>query len=429
MALKEKAVAFEAKRAEIKKFWDDVDGIELSDFTVEQKQTIDRLTKEGETLAAQVEEESGYKQAKERMDALSANLSQPQGRPEYPNTDPRQPVQGRKSVGQEFIESPQFKQFLERVAPTGGLPAEGMELKSAPFESKALVLSSATSGGALVRRDYGPWPVDLPLRPLTIRDVITVLQTTSNLIEYVRVNALTRGAAIVPEATATTSTGYSNAAKPEAGMALAIIQEAVKTLAVWMPVTRQILSDVPQLQSLINAFLGTDLDLALEEEIISGAGGSSHFTGLDNQAGLTPQAFDSDMLITTRRARTKVRTIGRANPTGYLLNPYDWEDLDLTRNDTAGNFYFGGPMMMGQKMLWGLPVIESEVVPQGTGYVGDLKQIVVWDRERNTIRVTDSHSDFFTHNLIAVLAEIRAAMGVLRPAAIVKMDLHAGANS
>ena len=36
---------------------------------------------------------------------------------------------------------------------------------------------------------------------------------------------------------------------------------------------------------------------------------------------------------------------------------------------------------------------------------------------------TDSHSDFFVKNLIAILAEMRAAFGVIRPAAFVTIDL------
>jgi hypothetical protein len=41
------------------------------------------------------------------------------------------------------------------------------------------------------------------------------------------------------------------------------------------------------------------------------------------------------------------------------------------------------------------------------------------------ILVSDSHSDFFIRNLVAILAEMRAAFGVLRPAAFVEIDLTA----
>jgi HK97 family phage major capsid protein len=267
--------------------------------------------------------------------------------------------------------------------------------------------------------------VDLPLRQPTIRDVITILQTGSNLIEYVRVNTLTRAAKIVPEATSTTD---DNALKPEAGMAIEVVQTGVKTIAVLMPVTRTILADAPQLESMITNFLRTDIDLELEDEIISGSGGSEHFDGLENTVGLTPQNFHTDMLTTARKARTAAMIQGRARSTAFLLNPLDWEELDLTK-DAENRYYFGGPLAMGTKMLWGLPVIESEVIPEGTFYTGDLKQLVVWDRQEPTLYMTDSHKDYFARNIITILYEGRWAFGVLRPAAVVKGDFHQGANS
>jgi hypothetical protein len=57
--------------------------------------------------------------------------------------------------------------------------------------------------------------------------------------------------------------------------------------------------------------------------------------------------------------------------------------------------------------------------------VGDFRVATLWDRQSTQIYVTDSHSDFFIRNLIAILAELRAAFGVKRPAALVEMDLTA----
>jgi hypothetical protein len=43
-----------------------------------------------------------------------------------------------------------------------------------------------------------------------------------------------------------------------------------------------------------------------------------------------------------------------------------------------------------------------------------------------TITATDSHSDFFIRNIIAILAEMRAAFGIIRPSAFVEVDLYGG---
>ena len=39
------------------------------------------------------------------------------------------------------------------------------------------------------------------------------------------------------------------------------------------------------------------------------------------------------------------------------------------------------------------------------------------------MQVSDSHADFFTRNLVAVLAEMRAGFAVFRPSAFVKVTL------
>jgi len=57
--------------------------------------------------------------------------------------------------------------------------------------------------------------------------------------------------------------------------------------------------------------------------------------------------------------------------------------------------------------------------------VGNFKTLILWDREQAGVQMTDSHNDFFVRNLVAILAEARAAFGCLRPSAIVEMDLTA----
>ena len=108
--------------------------------------------------------------------------------------------------------------------------------------------------------------------------------------------------------------------------------------------------------------------------------------------------------------------------TAYVLHPTDWETLDLTQ-DAEDRYYFGGPMVMGTPRVWGLPVVESEAIAQGVAIVADWRFAVLWDRMQASISVSNSHSDFFIRNLVAILAELRAAFGVIRPKAFVSIDL------
>ena len=85
--------------------------------------------------------------------------------------------------------------------------------------------------------------------------------------------------------------------------------------------------------------------------------------------------------------------------------------------------YYGGPSAIGQRTLWGVPVVESEAQTSGYATIGDFTKAVVWDREQTTVTMTDSHADFFVRNLVAVLAEERLAFGVTRPTAFCTVDI------
>jgi HK97 family phage major capsid protein len=396
-------------------------------------ETLDEKTKQSViTLNKEIEErELEVKEIREQRDLRAANeqrqqeLKQPMERlgAGGPQGEARDEVaQARKSLGEQFVSDPAFAKWLKDVAPNGRVP-DRAKLQSPAFQAKTLLTgASSTSGGALVVNerlsiiDGGTFR-----RPLTVLDLISKGTTGSDTVEYVREGTHTNNAAPVAEATAT---GDGTGAKPESAMALSIITEVVKTIAHWIPATRRALADAGQLRSLIDSFLMYGLEEELEDQILNGSGVGENFTGIYNTTGTTTQAWDTNILTTTRKARTKVQTTGRGMPSGYLLHPTDWETIDLLQDNEA-RYYFGGPSAIGNPRLWGLPVVESEANAVGFGIVADWRLAMLWNREQSQILVSDSHSDFFVRNLIAILAEMRAAFGVIRPASFVEMDLTA----
>jgi HK97 family phage major capsid protein len=328
----------------------------------------------------------------------------------------------RKTLGQTFVNDEAIQSWLKQVAPSGHVN-EKARLQSPPVQMNALMKAlvtgvSDTSAGALVRTDYAPL-VAYPFRELTVRDLVTMGTTGTDLIEYPRVTGYTNNAAPVAEAT-----DVNTGAKPESDMALEKVTTAVKTIAHWIPATKRSLADAGQVRTLIDNFLRYGLEEELEDQIINGNGTGENFTGILNTTGTQTQAYDTSLLTTTRKARTLVKVTGRARPTAYVFHPNDWEDFDLLQ-DGENRYYFGGPSVLGNPRLWGVPVVETEAATEGVGILGDWRQIVIWDREQASITVSDSHADFFIRNLVAILAEMRAAMGVLRPAAFVEIDLTA----
>jgi HK97 family phage major capsid protein len=200
------------------------------------------------------------------------------------------------------------------------------------------------------------------------------------------------------------------------------VTTAVKNIGHWIPATSNALADAGQMRTLIDGFLLYGLEQRADYQIVNGNGAGQNLTGIAHTTGVQAQAYDTNVFTTLRKARTKVRIIGRETPTAYLLSPLDWESIDLATDNDARYFY-GGPSVLGTPRLWGLPVAESESVPDGTAYVGNFRQVVFWDRQQGTIQTSNSHADFFIKRLIAILADMRGALGILKPQALVAADL------
>lgn len=340
---------------------------------------------------------------------------------------------GRKSIGEHFVESQAYKALLAS-APNGQF-GEKMRVQSQPVGYKALITGADdTSAGGLIPSDRRGLLNDLGefQRPLALRNLVTPGTTTSDQVEYARIASTTNAAATVPEATTTAEIGSGTPAvtaadaglKPESGLTTVRVTTPVRTIAHWLPATKRALSDAAQVRTLVDNFLEYGLEEELDDQMISGDGTGENFTGLANVSGVQTQAADAGGLLhTTRKAKTKVRLIGRAVANGYVFNPNDLERIDLLQDNEA-RFYFGGPSGVGTAgALWGLPVVESEAVPAGTAYCGDWRKAILWDREQASVTVTDSHADFFVRNLVAILAEMRAAFGVIQPSAFVRITL------
>ena len=349
-----------------------------------------------------------------------------------------------QTLGERFTSAPEFSGWMKSIAPNGQVPDKAKNLNSPAFAfgmgelgRKALVTGvSDTSAGALVQVDrLGLADNGTFQRPLSVRNLVTNGTTGSDQVEYARVTGFTNNAA--PVAEATTAAGAESVdlggplvlpagsgVKPESGLTLEKVTANVKTIAHWIPATKRALSDAAQIRTLIDNFLEYGLEEELEDQIVTGDGTGENFEGILDVSGTQAQAWDTDLFTTTRKARRKVRTVGRAVPTAYLFNPEDNERIDLA-TDANDRFYGNGPFGLGPDVLWGLPRVESEAVPVGVGIVADFRQAILWDREQAAIQVSDSHADFFIRNLVAILAEMRAAFGILRPKAFVIIDLTA----
>lgn len=384
-------------------------------FTDEQKSQADTWIKEAADINAKLQKRASDDQLRQQIAELGGNLTDTseQGQKNGAATV-------RKSIGEQFAGSDTFKSWLKAFAPDGRIP-DSTRIGNSPavaIDAKALLTGlSDTSAGALIVNDRFPDIVPALRRPLVMRDIVTTGTVGVDAIDWVKVNVETNSAAVVAEATS-----QSDGTKPESTFTFTKTTETVKTIAHWLAATKRSLSDAGQLRTLIDNFLEDGLNQVLEDQMVTGSGIGENMVGLFSISGIQTQAFVTDLVQTYRRARTLVRTVGRDVPNAYLMNPVDWQNLDLLKDNEA-RYYYGGPGAIGTPHLWGLPVVESEAVTAGTAFVGNFKQLVLLDREQTTISVSDSHSDFFIKNLVAILAELRAMFLCRRPKSLVKIAL------
>jgi len=398
------------------------------DFTAEERTKVSAMMDDVKKLKTAEQEKEKDKVLKGQILALEEEFSRTQTKSSPAVT----PGKG-ESIGERFVNSEEWKNWLTAIAPNGHIPDGRKGLSSPPVEFKTLFKdlvtgSSVTSAGAFVQTDYTGIYEPLGRDPINIMGLISRRSTTSDLVEFVRQTLGVSQAAPVPEANVTTyagSEGQVSGKKPEAAMGFEKVQEPVKTIAVWIPATKRALSDASQIRGIIDQELRDDLNEELEDQLINGDGAGENFTGLLNTSGILTQAYDTDILTTTRKAITSLQVTGKARPTAWVFNPSDWETIELLK-DAENRYYWGGPLMSGRPQLWGVPVVNSTRVPVGTSLLGDWRKMVIWDREAATIQVSDSHSDFFIRNMVAILAEMRAAMGVIRPSGFVEVDLVEG---
>lgn len=400
------------------------------DFTDDERTRMQELLGKAENAKTKLAQAKADDQLLNAVAELGEHISvnQPNGKTASPGTRSRDvPAQEQGSVGEHFVSSKAYTDLVA-AAPNGQF-GEKMRVQSAPVGFKNLITgASDTSAGVFVQNDWRGLQVGLEAfqRPLRLRDVVTPGTTTSDTIEYARITGVTNNAAPVPEATEVAGTSGT---KPMSGMTTAKVTTPVRTIAHWIPVTRRALSDAAQIRTLIDAYLRYGLEEELEDQMIAGDGTGENLEGLVNVSGVQHQPYegpesDLNLLRTLRKAKTKVRLIGRSEPNTYVLNPEDVERIDLTV-DGEDRFYFGGPAAAGRvATLWGLPVIETDALPAGVGYVGDWRKAILWDREQASVTVSDSHADFFIRNMVAILGELRVAWGVVHPQAFTEVQLR-----
>ena len=309
-----------------------------------------------------------------------------------------------QSWGEQFAAADELKEFVDNRRRPGRLR---MEIKST-------ILSGSTSAGALTvpHRDT---TVITPQRALSVRSLLPVVPITTGSIEYPKQTVRTNNADVVAE----------GQVKPESGYAFAMQTLTPKVIAHWVPAARQILEDAPQLAGIIDTELRYGLALKEDAELLYGSGTGEHLLGMVTQA--TPYAAPfapaggTTMLDQVALAILQT-TLADYNPTGIIMHPSDWMRIRLLK-DADGKYLLGDPGANVAPLLFGLPVVATTSMAIDKFLVGDFQQAAtLYDRWTPRVEVSTEHADFFTRNLVAILAEERIGLAVKQALALTYGD-------
>jgi HK97 family phage major capsid protein len=247
---------------------------------------------------------------------------------------------------------------------------------------------------------------------LTVRDALTARPTTMAVVDFVKVTTPMAIASPVAEAST----------KPENAVTFTSSSEKIRTIATWIPATKQILDDFTELASFLQNSLTYYVNLEEEIQLLSGDN-----TG-ENLDGLIPQAtaFQTSLLSATAgwnridivgRAIQQLTTAKEIPPTFIVMHPNDWWSIRLTK-DSFGRYLIGDPQSTANANLFDLLVIPTTSIAAGTFLVGSGNPAAAEIRDRMELQfeVSTEHQDYFVKNLVACRAEKRLALIVKRAA-------------
>lgn len=433
--LKELSKAIEVKTEEVKSAYATFDEkrkelqkseVDITDPNSEAVKAADEAMK---PYSEKSEELETLKGQFERIAMMAADGGEKTFRIREKNEIDRDPVEARETLGMKAAASEAYKELVKSGALAAG---SEQSFKQVPLtepldreQTKSLLTGqSEAAGGVLNVPERYPGVYELPQLPLSVLDLVTQGGTDSNAVEFVRILARTINAKEVAEAATSADIGGEVTTalagqKPESGLTFDEMLEGVRTIAHWIPATRNSLADAPFLQTLVDTEMQDGVRRRAESQIIKGNGTAPNIRGIENTAGIASHDQEDIAADTRADAVHRILTLialAGYSPTAVGFNPLDWQEIRLSKNKNE-DYIWGPPSMAGEMQIWGVRALSSVAFAEGSSITGEWARALFLIREGIKVLVSDSHKDWFTRNLVAILAEMRAVLVVPRPQA------------
>lgn len=305
------------------------------------------------------------------------------------------------SIGETFVKSEAFKQLAQnpRNRHAGMISLE--------VETKSTVTAVS---GTNVFPQQNPGIIRGDFLPLTIRQALVEVPTSTNMVNSLREASWTNSAAEVSQ----------GAAKPESDITFEPYNVPITTIAHWIKVSNQLVADAPTIAAYIDTRLRDGLAQRVDRQLILGNGTSPNLSGLTdsgNYTAYTPES-DDNLVEAINRAKWAMWATGNV-PDTVIVNPADWGAMERTREGVGtGMYLYGMPGAFAGLNPFGVRIVVSNHVAAGKFIIGSLRSsAVLYTRQAVAVEMGYVNDDF-TKNLITIRAEERMGLGVERPAGI-----------
>jgi HK97 family phage major capsid protein len=382
------------------------DSQEDGKYSAEAKEKIKGLNTELAGLVDDLKIEEAKAQNEKAMEINDTPVNA------IPNADVQKA--GVKSIGEMFVGTDAYKAYNDN----------GVKGVDSNVEFKTTLNTTGYAPESL----RAPGILETALRnPDSVIGLFDQIQTNQNAYVYLEETTFTNNAGAVAESTDISSSN-------EGALAFTERTESIRKMATFLPVTDELLADVAGIQGYVNSRLSTMMKLNLDNQLINGSGSAPNLTGVLQKSGINTFDYTGDpyggelgKLGQIYQAITEIRKDAFVEPDAIVMHPSDWYDLvtsvsEVTTSGSKNPLFVvaGGFGDAPSPKLWGLNVVPSTVIAAGTVLVGkfgggDAAQVIM--REGVDLAVSDSHSDFFAKNQLAIRLTMRLGFAIYRPTA------------
>lgn len=316
-----------------------------------------------------------------------------------------------KTAGQLIVKNAEFQALVER----GSKGARAtITVPTQSLLTKNTIVGDGANTRVLAPHDRMGY-VSAAERRVWLRSQILTSPTAAASVEFVR-ETFASQAGTQHEAS---PAKFEGALKNESAMTFDLQTRTVLTIAHSLKASRQALSDAPALAGFINDRLRYFLEIELERQIIEG-NGTTELTGMlttSNHVDLTGVQSGDTLIDKVHRAITQLADTDYT-ASALVLSPAAWQEVALYTGDD-GQYLHGAPATGGPRTLWGIPAFVTPAMPDESFIVADMLMAGELKMRQDAVIEVGYVNDDFTRNLVTVLGELRAAMCVTRPAAVV----------